>query len=253
MAREIAHHASEETEQELIDMARKLPRSELRDQLKKKRPRRNNHRKRPTMPRPGVSTKPTKVPDVPFLQLRMNPPQLAQCDSLITQLQKADNGRPRIELVLGAMAAALSQDINPEYSLPPHHLVIIPCRDCGDAKLVTSRGEAEVPAPLLRAAQCDAIIEDNSGGRRRTIPERTRRLALQKARMRCEAEGCQNTQFLNVHHRRPRSLGGSNDLNNLVVLCSTCHRKLHEADEAMRDDKQAIEKAAQSYGSRPSR
>lgn len=42
------------------------------------------------------------------------------------------------------------------------------------------------------------------------------------------APGCGRTRFLEVHHLRPRSRGGSNDPDNLVTLCSTCHRHAHE-------------------------
>lgn len=31
-----------------------------------------------------------------------------------------------------------------------------------------------------------------------------------------------------VHHIRPRSMGGKNDLDNLVLLCNLCHTRVHE-------------------------
>ncbi|MCK4305035.1 MAG: HNH endonuclease, partial [Candidatus Eisenbacteria sp.] len=37
-----------------------------------------------------------------------------------------------------------------------------------------------------------------------------------------------NTRFSEVHHIVPRELGGSNHPENLVVLCSTCHKLWHE-------------------------
>lgn len=117
----------------------------------------------------------------------------------------------------------------------PIQVVIIECPDCGKAVFPTNRGEIEVPAPLLKAAHCDAVIEDARGNRRHTIPPRIRRLALQRARYRCEAAGCTNTSFLCLHHRRPVSGTGSNDLANLVVLCGRCHRRLHAAEEEARE------------------
>lgn len=35
---------------------------------------------------------------------------------------------------------------------------------------------------------------------------------------------CNHDQNLEVHHKIPRRLGGLNDADNLVTLCSACHR-----------------------------
>jgi len=44
---------------------------------------------------------------------------------------------------------------------------------------------------------------------------------------RCQADGCHNTHFLEVHHKIPRSRGGTNAPDNLITLCSACHRQAH--------------------------
>lgn len=36
-----------------------------------------------------------------------------------------------------------------------------------------------------------------------------------------------------AHHLRPRSMGGSKDIQNLVLLCEACHDRLEQAQEAM--------------------
>ena len=41
-------------------------------------------------------------------------------------------------------------------------------------------------------------------------------------------KGCGQTRFLAVHHLVLRSEGGRNDPENLVTLCTHCHRLLHE-------------------------
>ena len=104
-----------------------------------------------------------------------------------------------------------------------------------DAAPGTIRGEIEVSLPLLKAAHCDAIIEDADAQRRHTIPPRLRRLAFQRARYRCEAEGCGNASFLSIHHRRPVAGAGANELANLSVLCWHCHENLHRSEQAARD------------------
>ncbi|SNR53792.1 HNH endonuclease [Halorubrum vacuolatum] len=35
-------------------------------------------------------------------------------------------------------------------------------------------------------------------------------------------------RHLDVHHVVPRANGGSNDLSNLLTLCSACHRDIHD-------------------------
>ena len=38
---------------------------------------------------------------------------------------------------------------------------------------------------------------------------------------------CNNNQFLEFHHIIPRAKGGSDDYDNLIVLCPCCHAKIH--------------------------
>lgn len=54
-----------------------------------------------------------------------------------------------------------------------------------------------------------------------------RRLALQKARYRCQKCGTSNIR-LHVHHRHYRRLGHE-DLRDLIVLCEACHENAHTA------------------------
>jgi hypothetical protein len=39
--------------------------------------------------------------------------------------------------------------------------------------------------------------------------------------------GCRNAVFLDLHHRKLRSRGGENTLENLVTLCGAHHRAVH--------------------------
>jgi 5-methylcytosine-specific restriction endonuclease McrA len=41
-------------------------------------------------------------------------------------------------------------------------------------------------------------------------------------------KGCGQTRFLEIHHLVPRAAGGKNRQDNLVTLCASCHRLLHE-------------------------
>ncbi|WP_174999137.1 HNH endonuclease [Rugamonas aquatica] len=42
---------------------------------------------------------------------------------------------------------------------------------------------------------------------------------------------CDATTGLQVHHIKPRSLGGSNDPDNLITLCEQHHEAVHDLDD----------------------
>ncbi|MCB9512839.1 MAG: HNH endonuclease [Candidatus Latescibacteria bacterium] len=91
-------------------------------------------------------------------------------------------------------------------------VIIRRCPDCGAQAYVTSRGE--LPAP--------------GGDLPRTLTPALRRTILARDGHRCQGPGCTSTRFLEVHHRKPRANGGTNDPSNLITLCSACHQ-LHHA------------------------
>lgn len=49
-----------------------------------------------------------------------------------------------------------------------------------------------------------------------------------------DGEGCNNchrtTEELYVHHLIPIKNGGSNSIDNLVLICETCHHYVHHGD-----------------------
>ena len=46
-----------------------------------------------------------------------------------------------------------------------------------------------------------------------------------------KCEDCGRSENLTIHHKRKLSFGGTNNSNNLEVLCINCHRKRHPIDE----------------------
>jgi len=58
-------------------------------------------------------------------------------------------------------------------------------------------------------------------------------MVLTRDRHKCRTPGCNHTKFLEVHHIKPRTAGGNNRTENLITLCSACHRFWHEKPEVM--------------------
>ncbi len=140
-----------------------------------------------------------------------------------------------LAMLINAPSAASSSPARVPRSGAPYLVVILACPDCRKATVVHDRGESIAARRLLLAAECDAVVEAPDTKRTATIPPRVRREALRRARYRCEAANCQRTQFLEIHHRLPRAQGGTNESENLLVLCWRCHQALHDNDLAARD------------------
>src|SRR5687768_9904698 len=58
-------------------------------------------------------------------------------------------------------------------------------------------------------------------------PPAIRRQVFWRDRGRCVVPGCRNATYVDLHHLDLRSEGGSNDPDNLVVLCGAHHGALH--------------------------
>lgn len=63
-----------------------------------------------------------------------------------------------------------------------------------------------------------------------TIPPAVRRAVLARDQRRCRVPGCTHATFVDVHHVRPRSEGGSHTPDNLITLCSAHHRASHRGE-----------------------
>jgi hypothetical protein len=119
---------------------------------------------------------------------------------------------------------------------------------CEQCRRGSQNGNGEpiaVDAPIIEMAECDArsigrvdSLPDPDANahvgapphRKRatqSIPPAIRRLVLHRDGARCKVPGCRHTTFVDVHHLRPRSEGGSHDPDSLIVLCGAHHRALH--------------------------
>ena len=112
-----------------------------------------------------------------------------------------------------------------------------------DALQSRERGRCElddgpaIPVETARRLSCDAsvvrILENGDGepldvGRRtRTIPSALRR-ALKSRDQGCVFPGCTHKRYVDGHHIHHWAEGGETKLSNLVSLCRTHHRAVHE-------------------------
>jgi hypothetical protein len=64
------------------------------------------------------------------------------------------------------------------------------------------------------------------------ITAQLRQQAIQLAKNKCKLCGYDGSgagrSILEIHHIKPLSKGGSNSLDNIVVLCPNCHKATHE-------------------------
>jgi hypothetical protein len=92
-----------------------------------------------------------------------------------------------------------------------------------------------VPDAIARLCTCDGVIcpvftangrPVSVGRSQRIVPERTRRLVLQRDK-KCRNPLCGATRGLEVHHIIHWHDHGCTDTDNLIALCRRCHRQHH--------------------------
>jgi len=111
---------------------------------------------------------------------------------------------------------------------PPVMIHVHEAAETGRMTVQTASGERELERADAERLRCDATICQPGMLSTATIPPRVRREVLARDQYRCQAPGCGRTRILEVHHIKRRSHGGSNQPENLVTLCSSCHRLWHE-------------------------
>lgn len=75
------------------------------------------------------------------------------------------------------------------------------------------------------------------------VSHRDRRLIRQRAKFFCEY--CHSPEFLSpdrftIDHLLPRSLGGSDDINNLALACHRCNEHRHNHTEGLDPETQTV-------------
>ncbi len=226
-AREVAKVATPRTEKWWVTEARRSSNRELEKKVKRAKVRRNGGQQALNMGKQEEVEVPISV------NLRFSPEQFARWGALLEKIRKQSGRQDGLEELVLAALADLAE--TPDGAGVPrgnatslYQVIIYQCDRCKRAHVATSRGERRLGKAALAAALCDAQVLGPDNRNRSTIPPAKRRQALARAKHCCQMPGCHHRHFLEVHHRVPRERGGGNDLDNLIVLCSSCHRLLHE-------------------------
>ncbi|MEZ4386902.1 MAG: HNH endonuclease signature motif containing protein [Candidatus Krumholzibacteriia bacterium] len=198
----------------------------------------------PAPSRPAAPSPPCLQPDAPpspdapapdpvtTITFQLDGLERARYEALVESLRKRGHGGTRTELLLTALAA-LASDGTAATTAPVTRIVMQRCPECQASRVVTGAGTRRLTPAQAAAAACDAEVVDPTDGQvTRTIAPTLRRRVLARDDHRCRAPGCRSTRFLDVHHIVPRHRGGSNRLENLITLCSRCHRFLHTRVDA---------------------
>ena len=178
--------------------------------------------------------------------LEMTPEQFARFEALMEKVRKmgaVPAGSNKVDtllaglevLVQGTSDHASDCDKNTYAKVTrrrvfpaPFQVHVHRCPVCRKSTVQTSRGEMEISKADAERTECDSRIKLPGQPNAATIPPARRTEVLCRDRFRCQTPGCRNSRFLEVHHIKPRSAGGGNDPDNLVTLCSACHRLHHE-------------------------
>ncbi len=116
----------------------------------------------------------------------------------------------------------------------------------------------EAIAALLRTQGARGLVRAVSaycGLELRALTKTTRRRIALRDHHRCSVPGCRNFRFVDVHHLRPRALGGKHDDDQLTSLCTQHHEAIHDGRLAVEGKPSTglrfIDARGEIYGARP--
>jgi len=223
-ARVIAPVVDQSNESGWVDFALKHSRRDLEREVKRARKEVAETAKGQRSLLPVPTSRPAAVVPV-RVSLEMTPTQFAQYEALWEQIE-APTGK--VEALLELMQSFAAETRPRGRTSPPVQIHIHQCEDCAKATVQTGKGELELGKAELEQAECDCQVSRPGKRNTTSIPPVTRRQILAKYRHKCQRPGCNHTRYLQIHHKIPRSKGGSNEPDNLVCLCQACHKLIHE-------------------------
>lgn len=113
--------------------------------------------------------------------------------------------------------AIVDRDVKPVNGLR----VKRPCSVCGRPRSVGANGLVKLHR--AHGAVCDGSVRPPRAPKAKPIDEWARARKATLARDGHQCRKCAQTESLEVHHIQERVFGGTNELDNLITLCSECH------------------------------
>lgn len=116
-----------------------------------------------------------------------------------------------------------------------YDIAVTVCRQCDRAKVEGGGQDFDIDADTLDRMRCDArdlgpIDVDEPRRANQAIPPATYRFVWARDGGRCKTPGCRSARGIEAHHLKPRSRGGGNEPQNILLLCSSCHQNIHNGN-----------------------
>jgi hypothetical protein len=174
----------------------------------------------------------TEAVDTLARELPAHPDDTAQRESLgLDDEPSIDNRRADALVLLATGGSASSEPVTVVVHAPIEALA----EDDGGCTL---EGGGVLHPETARRISCDArlqiVLEDKEGnavgigGISQITPYWLRRQVFYRDDNTCTFPGCEMKRFLHPHHVRHWSRKGPTDLDNLVTVCTTHHKLIHE-------------------------
>jgi 5-methylcytosine-specific restriction endonuclease McrA len=225
--REVTKVATAETENQWLKVARNSTQKELAVKTRQASDKAKNVSQPELIPSAPLPKAEPKV----STSLSFSVEQMERFNALIEKMHKQGETGTREELLIKALTDSTSKKSTRVDSAPATQIVIRHCPECGKAET----GAGEISQNDLEKAYCDAQVLEN-GRNKSTIKPSTRREVMSRDNHTCKGNGCSSKRYLEVHHKVPRSAGGSNDESNLITLCSACHSLVHNRQSNLISD-----------------
>ncbi len=227
-AREVVKVATPETEKEWLALAESKSRRDLEKEVAVSRAKRDSAKDEDQSVLLESDSKTPAAATAQSLTLRLSPLAKARFEAMCEKLMKKHHCS-REQVLLMALESLCAESTRVDGG-SPYQVVVQQCPDCEEKTVGAERRRLS----KVESAQidCDSQVLVPGQRNKASIPPARRRAVLMRDGQRCRAKGCRSTSFLEVHHLKARSRGGDNREANLITLCASCHRHLHEREGA---------------------
>lgn len=101
------------------------------------------------------------------------------------------------------------------------------CDMCKHATQIGAGARIAIGEAAVERAECDAQRIGN-GRAKQQVPPAVQREVWRRDGGRCRVPGCRSARALEIHHIIHRENGGTHELANLILACSSCHQAHHD-------------------------